>query len=126
VCSDQEAVDLVRQVQDPQEASKKLVDYALARFSTDNLSCMVVRFDNKALRQRKNEAGMGVEGDAAALKGGVTEAEAIVAQARKSIGGDADQSTEKVVKEIIMEESEAEPGPELNLEAAKAAQKHKA
>ncbi|PWW79427.1 protein serine/threonine phosphatase 2C [Tuber magnatum] len=29
VCSDQEAVDLVRQVQDPQEASKMLVDYAL-------------------------------------------------------------------------------------------------
>jgi protein phosphatase PTC1 len=29
-------------------------------------------------------------------------------------------------KEIIMEESEAEPGPELNIEAAKAAQKHKA
>jgi protein phosphatase PTC1 len=86
---------------------------------------MVVRFDNKALRQRKNEAGMGVEGDPATLKGGVTEAEAIVAQARKSISGEADQSTEKVAKEIIMEEAEAEPGPELNLEAAKAAQKHK-
>jgi protein phosphatase PTC1 len=67
---------------------------------------------------------MGVEGDAATLKGGVTEAEAIVAQARKSIGGE-DQSVESTAKEIIMEDSEAEPGPELNLEAAKAAQKNK-
>lgn len=111
-------------MQDPQEASKKLVDYALARFSTDNLSCMVVRFDNKALRQRKNEAGMGVEGDQATLKGGVTEAEAIVAQARKSIG-EPEQSVESAAQEIIMEEAEAEPGPELNIEAAKAAQKNK-
>ncbi|KAH7092015.1 protein phosphatase-like protein 2C [Paraphoma chrysanthemicola] len=123
VCSDQEAVDLVRHIQDPQEASKKLVDYALARFSTDNLSCMVVRFDNKALRQRKNEAGMGVEGDPATVKGGITEAEAIVAQARKSIG-EPEQSVESAAKEIIMEESEAEPGPELNIEAVKAAQKN--
>ncbi|RPA98125.1 PP2C-domain-containing protein [Choiromyces venosus 120613-1] len=45
VCSDQEAVNLVRQVQDPQEASKMLVDYALGRFSSDNLSCMIVRLD---------------------------------------------------------------------------------
>lgn len=124
MCSDQEAVDLVRQIQDPQEASKKLVDYALARFSTDNLSCMVVRFDNKALRQRKNEAAMGVDGDQATVKGGITEAEAIVAQARKSIG-EPEQSVESATKEIIMEEAEAEPGPELNIDAAKAAQKNK-
>lgn len=45
VCSDQEAVDLVRNVQDPQDASKMLVDYALGRFSSDNLSCMIVRLD---------------------------------------------------------------------------------
>lgn len=115
-------MDLVRGIQDPQEASKKLVDYALARFSTDNLSCMVVRFDNKALRQRKNEAAMGVDGDQATLKGGITEAEAIVAQARRSIT-EADQSVESAAKEIIMEETEAEPGPELSLDAAKAAQK---
>jgi protein phosphatase PTC1 len=125
VCSDQEAVDLVRQIQDPQEASKKLVDYALARFSTDNLSCMVVRFDNKAVRQRKNEGTIGVEGDALTARGNVTEAEAIVAQARKSIGS-PEQSVESAAAEIIQEEEEKEPGPELNLEAAKAAQKHPA
>ncbi|PWO23356.1 hypothetical protein PtrARCrB10_08131 [Pyrenophora tritici-repentis] len=123
VCSDQEAVDLVRQVHDPQEASKKLVDYALARFSTDNLSCMVVRFDNKALRQRKNDATMGVDGDQATMKGGITEADAIVAQARKTIG-EPEISVEKAAKEIIMEEAEAEPGPELSMDAAKAARKH--
>jgi protein phosphatase PTC1 len=124
VCSDQEAVDLIRHIQDPQEASKKLVEYALARFSTDNLSCMVVRFDNRALRQRKNEAAMGVEGDQATVNGGVTEADAIVAQAQKTIG-EPELSTEKAVKQIIMEEAEAEPAPELNVEAAKAAQKNK-
>lgn len=123
VCSDQEAVDLIRQIQDPQEASKKLVDHALARFSTDNLSCMVVRFDNKAVRQRKNEGTIGVEGDPLTAKGNMTEAEALVAQARKSIG-ESTQSLESAAAEIIQEEEEKEPGPELNLEAAKAAQKN--
>ncbi|KLJ11211.1 protein phosphatase [Blastomyces silverae] len=51
VCSDQEAVDLIRGTEDPQLASKILVDHALSRFSTDNLSCMIVRFDTKAIQQ---------------------------------------------------------------------------
>jgi protein phosphatase PTC1 len=38
-------VDLIRNVRNPQKASKMLVDHALARFSSDNLSCMVVRLD---------------------------------------------------------------------------------
>lgn len=50
VCSDQEAVDLVRYVDDPQEASKILVDHALQRFSSDNLSCMIVRLDHAKMR----------------------------------------------------------------------------
>jgi protein phosphatase PTC1 len=111
-------------VHDPQEASKKLVDYALARFSTDNLSCMVVRFDNKALRQRKFDAAMGVEGDQATTKGGITEADAIVAQARQTIGGEVDTPVESAAQEIIMEEADAEPGPELNIDAVKAARKN--
>ena len=45
VCSDQHAVDLVRDVMDPEEASQMLVKHALQEHSTDNLSCMVVRFD---------------------------------------------------------------------------------
>ncbi|KAK7408014.1 mgpp2cl-1, protein phosphatase 2C-like protein 1 [Neonectria punicea] len=53
VCTDQDAVDLVRNVEDPIAASKLLVDHALNRFSTDNLSCMIVRLDhdqNKEVR----------------------------------------------------------------------------
>lgn len=82
---------------------------------------MVIRFDNKALRQRKNEAALGVDGDNTA--GGISEAEAIVAQARKSIG-ESEQPAETAAQEIIMEEAEQEPGPELSMDAAKAAQKN--
>lgn len=46
VCNDQEAVDLVKDIMDPQEASTKLIRHALQNFSTDNLSVMVVRFKN--------------------------------------------------------------------------------
>ncbi|KAF2746221.1 PP2C-domain-containing protein [Sporormia fimetaria CBS 119925] len=123
VCSDQEAVELVRNIQDPQEASRKLVDHALSRFSTDNLSCMVVRFDNKALKARKQESSIGVDGDQPSQKG-VSEAEAIVSQARKTMG-EPEQSVETAAA-VIMEEEEAEtgaePGPELNADALKAAQ----
>ncbi|KAF3142357.1 Protein phosphatase 2C 1 [Orbilia oligospora] len=58
VCSDQEAVDLIRTVQDPQDASKALVDHALARFSTDNLSCMIVRFEKP--KELNTVAGVGL------------------------------------------------------------------
>ncbi|KAF2005563.1 PP2C-domain-containing protein [Amniculicola lignicola CBS 123094] len=122
VCSDQEAVDLVRSTQDPQAASKALVEHALARFSTDNLSCMVVRFDNKALRQRKNETPLGVEGDAPNA-GGISEADAIVAQARKQVG-EPEVPVEQAASQMIKEEEEQEPGPELNIDAAKAAKKN--
>jgi protein phosphatase PTC1 len=44
VCEDQQAVDLIRNLQDPQEASKKLLDHAMGNYSTDNLSVMVIRF----------------------------------------------------------------------------------
>lgn len=43
----------MRDTQDPQAASKILVDHALSRFSTDNLSCMIVRFDKQATSDRK-------------------------------------------------------------------------
>jgi protein phosphatase PTC1 len=46
VCEDQAAVDLVRSIQDPQEASKRLLDHAMSNYSTDNLSVMVIRFYN--------------------------------------------------------------------------------
>ncbi|KDE03456.1 protein phosphatase [Microbotryum lychnidis-dioicae p1A1 Lamole] len=42
VCQDQEAVDIIRGLSNPQEASKALLDYALQNFSSDNLSVLVV------------------------------------------------------------------------------------
>jgi len=43
VIDDQSAVDLVRDIQDAQEASQKLLDYALGRTS-DNVTVLLVRF----------------------------------------------------------------------------------
>jgi len=60
VCSDQEAVELVRHIEDPVAAAKLLVDHALARFSTDNLSCMIVRFDQKAILEHQNSVNKAV------------------------------------------------------------------
>lgn len=128
VCSDQEAVDLVRNVQDPQTASKNLVDHALARFSTDNLSCMIVRFDNKALQQAQESKDnlIGVEGDPASKSGGISEAEAIVGETKKQLdeGNDLAALSRPTTGEIIDEVVETqEPGPELNPEALEAARK---
>ncbi|EAA27462.1 hypothetical protein GE21DRAFT_4762 [Neurospora crassa] len=87
VCSDQEAVDLVRDIQEPVIAAKKLVDHALSRFSTDNLSCMIVRFDKQALLENQNnkDSAIGVEGDATTAAGTVTESEKIVTATKQKI-----------------------------------------
>ncbi|KAF2462193.1 phosphatase 2C-like domain-containing protein [Lineolata rhizophorae] len=122
VCSDQEAVDLVRNTQDPQAASKQLVDHALARFSTDNLSCMIVRFDNHALKQRRMESSVGVDGDGSAAKGGISEVDAIISQAKKSMGESTEQLDRGAAEMIAEEEEVAEAGPELNPDALKEAQ----
>ena len=80
---------------------------------------MIVRFDNKALQQtveRKTEP-IGVDGDPSTVKGGISEADAIVQEARKSMGGKADLQEEegtRLSKEVIREEEEAEPGPEMD------------
>ncbi|KFA77034.1 hypothetical protein S40288_04722 [Stachybotrys chartarum IBT 40288] len=83
VCSDQEAVDLVREVQDPIAASKQLVDHALNHFSTDNLSCMVVRLDRDALLQSQNSKDMSVQGGGGPSK--VSEVEKIVMETKQKI-----------------------------------------
>jgi protein phosphatase PTC1 len=91
VCSDQEAVDLVRTQLDPNTAAKQLVDYALARFSTDNLSCMIVRFDKSALlnSNKDSSTAIGVEGDApAAHQARISEAEKLVAHAKHKAHAD--------------------------------------
>lgn len=126
VCSDQEAVDLVRNNYDPQAASKALVEHALARFSTDNLSCMVVRFDSRAVQQTvaNNLEPIGVEGDPASKAGGVSEAEAIVAESSKKLN-ESGESLERIPSDLAEqdEEPDAEPGPELNPEAVQRARK---
>jgi protein phosphatase PTC1 len=81
---------------------------------------MIVRFDNNALKQRKNESSMAIEGDYLTSKGGISEADAIVSQARKTLG-EPTESIEKAASEMIVEEEEQEPGPELNVEAVQAA-----
>jgi len=45
VMKHQEAVNLIRQIEDPKEAAKCLAKEALARMSTRNISCLVIRFD---------------------------------------------------------------------------------
>lgn len=100
VCSDQDAVNLVRNVPDPAAAAKMLVDHALANFSTDNLSCMIVRLDREALleAQKGNAAGssagnLGVEGDEAGSGSKPSEADKIVNNTKQNI---ADGSTPAV------------------------------
>ncbi|KFY23510.1 hypothetical protein V493_05819 [Pseudogymnoascus sp. VKM F-4281 (FW-2241)] len=85
VCSDQEAVELVRSIQDPVAAAKTLVDHALARFSTDNLSCMIVRLNRSAILDTANNhlSSIGVEGDPVGGPGRLSEADKLVAEARR-------------------------------------------
>ncbi|QPG93943.1 hypothetical protein C2857_003719 [Epichloe festucae Fl1] len=85
VCSDQDAVDLVREVQDPITASKQLVDHALSRFSTDNLSCMIVRLEKtNGTAQAKNWGEKEAEPGADALEK-ISEAEKIVSETKQQI-----------------------------------------
>lgn len=126
VCSDQEAVDLVRNLSDPQAASKALVDHALARFSTDNLSCMVVRFDGKAAQNavENKKDQIGVEGDPITKAGGLSEAEHLVLESKKKLD-ESGEGLDRVPSELMQAQEDAEPGPELNPEALEAARKDK-
>ena len=101
--------------------SKLLVDHALSRFSTDNLSCMIVRFDNKALQQtvERRAEPIGVEGDPPTVKGGISEADAIVKEARKSMSDTSkldisEEEKRRFSQEILEEEEGQEAGPELD------------
>lgn len=92
---------------------------------------MIVRFDAKALQQNvdKKAEPIGVEGDPATKKkGGVSEVDKIVSEAKRKsgIGGSGDGAVDMssperdaVKEEIITEEEEQEPGPELTPEGAK-------
>ncbi|CAG8976064.1 hypothetical protein HYALB_00002342 [Hymenoscyphus albidus] len=90
VCSDQEAVDLIRETEDPNAAAKHLVEHALARFSTDNLSCMIVRFNKTALITTAKDpaSAIGVEGDPDCHPGKISEAEKLVGEAKRRVQED--------------------------------------
>ncbi|KAK2767041.1 Protein phosphatase 2C 1 [Arachnomyces sp. PD_36] len=123
VCSDQEAVDLIRNTHDPQAASKILVDHALSRFSTDNLSCMIVRFDTKLVQDMVEHRidPIGVEGDVPTNPTDVSEADKIIEDAKKNVEGlglvDGDKNpldSEKVQEDIAREAEKQEAGPEAS------------
>ena len=63
------------------------MDHALSRFSTDNLSCMIIRFDKQALleNQTNKDKAIGVEGDAGTASGKVSEAEKILSTTKAKI-----------------------------------------
>lgn len=89
---------------------------------------MVVRFDNKALKALKEGSSIGVEGDNNTVKGGISEADAIVSEAKKhqTEGGSSTENASGTTPEAIPEENEdvKDKPIELNAEAVKAAQKH--
>ncbi|CZT41131.1 related to phosphoprotein phosphatase 2C [Rhynchosporium secalis] len=149
VCSDQEAVDLVRGQQDPVAAAKQLVDHALARFSTDNLSCMIVRLNKSALLTTTKEpsSAIGVEGDPNCGTGTISESEKIVGEARRKVQEDgvpgigisgsnsgkghdpvaipdSDETAKRInMEKVIEEEPSLVEGdtPEIDLQGAEAA-----
>jgi len=45
VMKNQEAVNLIRHIEDPQEAADCLAKEALIRMSRSKISCLVIRFD---------------------------------------------------------------------------------
>lgn len=82
---------------------------------------MVVRFDNKLLQDTvaRRVEPIGVEGDPASQKGGLTEAEAILKSVSGQMpsGGQADEKEMKRISHEIISEQEhgqQEPGPELD------------
>lgn len=81
---------MVREVYDPVTASKQLVDHALNRFSTDNLSCMIVRFDREALAQSQQHHEIGIETPGASQ---VTEADKIISDVKQKIADGTVSST---------------------------------
>lgn len=122
-------MDLIRNNPSPQASSKILVDHALSRFSTDNLSVMIVRFDSKKL-QTNTSLDIGIERENSKPKG-PSEVEMIVSEARRKSGiedqavaadeGDSEELKAKVMKQI--EEENHEPGPELTPEGQADAEK---
>lgn len=93
-----------------------LVDHALSKFSTDNLSVMVVRFNTKKVRANTS-IDIGVQHEEHDT--GISEAEMIVHEARRHSnippeGGSLTEAEKQEVARQIAEEQEN--GPELTPE----------
>lgn len=100
------------------------MDHALARFSTDNLSCMVVRFDNQALQHNQETNLIGVDGDPSTNANGVSEADAIVNNTKNHLDGSGAPLAEVTTNDIIDDvKQNQEAGPELDPAALDAARK---
>lgn len=103
-----------------------LVEHALSRFSTDNLSCMIVRFDGQLVQQtvdRKTDP-IGVEGDPTSRNGGMSEVDAIVQSQKKKLD-ESGELLDHVPSIDAADEINQDlgSGPELNPEALEAARK---
>lgn len=49
MCPDQDAIELIKDIKDPQEAADYIVDFALDNRSTDNLTAIVVKINPKII-----------------------------------------------------------------------------
>lgn len=103
-----------------------LVDHALSKFSTDNLSVMVVRFNPKKVRENTS-IDIGVQHDE--HNAGISEVEMIVGEARRNSNippeGASLSEAEKqdLANQVIAEQQEEqEAGPELTPEGQAQAQ----
>lgn len=76
-------------MRDPTAASKLLVEHALSRLSTDNLSCMVVRLDKDAMQKATKGAPTTTTADVDAAHTKATEADKIVADTKQKIADGA-------------------------------------
>lgn len=117
---------MIYDIHDPQAASKFLVDHALSRFSTDNLSIMVVRFDTKATENALKKAppapadATNAEPPPSKNLQRVSEADRIVEIARQN-ASESDEATEgeagaqAAFFARAMEQDIEESGPEISL-----------
>ncbi|GAA6064489.1 hypothetical protein JCM10212_002609 [Sporobolomyces blumeae] len=70
VCSDEEAIKIVLKAENAQDASQRLLDHALANFSTDNLSVLVV--DLQSANRSSPPTGVSTSGRASTEASGST------------------------------------------------------
>lgn len=87
---------------------------------------MIVRFDGKAAQYavENRQEQIGVEGDPTSKSGGLSEAEKLVLESKKKLD-ESGEGLDRVPSELMQEQEDAEPGPELNAEAMEAAKKDK-